>query len=386
MARMKTAPLACGALAAILSSAAVPSDDLERATALTHEMRYPEAREVLAPLLAREPGNPRARLLHGILHAHEGRLREAVEVFTALKRDHPDVPEPYNNLAVLYAAQGRYEDAREMLLAVIERHPEFAAAWANLGDVYMNLAHGAWRRARNLGSGHGPGAEQGEELRAGAAPSDAPSGSPAAGAQAAARAGAGGGRPAAARRLKLETAVTGAETVTEAEKEAPPTRSEAAPPPAIFCLRAKGYRERRDAEGAAEWLRARGLDVEVRLEERRAVASHQVYLPPFASREEAAAKLRELRARGVRDIAVIRRGELKNGISLGVYRLEANMRWRVDALERLGYPVRHAPNVRTLPEYVVEARARRGANVPSTLEADWAARFPERPPTPVDCG
>ena len=118
MGAMTRALLAFGALAASLSPAAVLGDDtFEHALSLASEKRYAEAREVLNPLLDREPGNPRARLLHGILRARAGRVSEAIDIFEALRRDHPEMSEPYNNLAVLYAVEGRLDDARTTLLA-----------------------------------------------------------------------------------------------------------------------------------------------------------------------------------------------------------------------------------------------------------------------------
>ena len=129
---------------------------------------------------------------------------------------------------------------------------------------------------------------------------------------------------------------------------------------------------------AALWLQAQGAEVlEVRREEGRNPGPWRVYLPPFASGEEAQAKLREIRSRGVRDVAVIRDGELANGVSFGVYREAANVQRRVAALDRLGYAVRSwGTEAAPLGGYELEARTRGAA---AAFEADWASRFPERP-------
>ena len=113
---MKKVLFALAALAAVLSPVAALCDEtFERALSLASEKHYPEASEVLDSLLKREPGHPRARLLHGILRARTGRVSEAIDIFEALRLDHPDMSEPYNNLAVLYAVQGRLDDARRIL-------------------------------------------------------------------------------------------------------------------------------------------------------------------------------------------------------------------------------------------------------------------------------
>ena len=134
---------------------AIPSDGdgaFERALLLAAEERDPEAREVLDPLLQRDPDHTRARLLHGVLRAREGRVGHAIEIFETLRRDHPDMSEPYNNLAVLYTVEGRLDDARRILLESLERRPD-AVTWVNLGEVYAKLAHDANERARELDAG-----------------------------------------------------------------------------------------------------------------------------------------------------------------------------------------------------------------------------------------
>ena len=134
---------------------AMPSageDALGRALSLATEERHSEAREILDPLLERDPDNTRARLLHGVLRAREGRVKDAIEIFEQLKRDNPDMPESYNNLAVLYTVEGRLDDARKILLESLERRPD-PITYASLGEVYTKLARDANERARELDAG-----------------------------------------------------------------------------------------------------------------------------------------------------------------------------------------------------------------------------------------
>ena len=109
---------------------------------------------------------------------------------------------------------------------------------------------------------------------------------------------------------------------------------------------------------------------------------HQVYLPPLADRAKAADKVREIRARGVRDVAVIGKGPLVNGISLGVFQVVGNRDRRVAALERLGYH----PLSRGQPgfglRYFLELRT---SQDPDRIRAAWASRFPEHSLEPTDC-
>ena len=342
------------ALLVALSTAAAPSDDdLGRALALAAEDRYPEARTVLDPLLARRPDHPRARLLDGILRVREGRMSEAIEVFDRLRRDHPEMSEPWNNLAVLYAAEGRFDEAREMLLVALDRRPS-AVGYVNLDDIYGKLARHAGRRSRELAAQGGTrsprNAEEGAAL---SFPRD-PWGHSAASARVAepdvASPAAGSGEPAAVR---------------------------------VACLRAGGFDDRRVLAEVEAWMESHGVEVfELRRERDRRIESRQVYLPPLESRAEAAAKLREIRARGVRDVAVIESGPLQNGISFGVFGVTENMRRRVATLESLGYRVRHRDDREAVQVYYFEART--SAELDG-LRATWTERFPDRSFELVGC-
>ena len=359
MRRSRKALRALGMLAALCTAPASHGEGpFERALELASEKRYPEARDVLAPLLEREPDHPRARLLDGILHARAGKLNAAAEVFEALRRDHPDMPEPYNNLAVIHALQGRLDDARTTLLAVLQRRPD-AVAYANLGDVYTVLARRAHQRAREL------------------EPDD-------------------GTRPEPAMNTVFALPQTPAASPGTEPGERSPSREEepddgrtpvygAASTPASFCARAGGFGDRRSVADAALWLQSYGAEVvEVRHEERQVVGRYRVFLPPAASRESAVEKLREIRRRGIRDVAIIDDGALANGISFGVFRNADNMHRRVAALDRDGYPVRSvSEEVKILEDYVISVRA---PGAPATLHAPWAARFPGHSIRVVDCG
>ena len=402
MRSIKAALFALGALAALVSFGAVSEEDpFKRALSLAAQKRYVEAWEVLGPMLEREPGHARGRVLHGVLRAHEGRVGEAIEIFERLKHEHPEMSEPYNNLAVLYALEGRLESAREALLATLERQPD-PIAYANLGDVYTKLARRAYERARELeGGGVGSGdldtafampvprAESSEAVRAGVEP----------GAETPAKeSGAAMTKPAEAVRETTEppgdAAPESRKVMGEGQALAAPGAGAAAPAASTgagsatgpaFCARAFGFAGRRAVAEAALWLQSHGAEVlEVSRENRPTSGTWRVYLPPLATPKDAEARLREIRERGVRDVAVIRSGALENGISFGVYREEANMRKRVTALARLGYPVRsQAEGMERVEGYAIKTRVEAAA---AAFEAVWTARFPERPLRVVDCG
>ena len=366
---LRRAALVSGVLAAMAPWPGAHADDpIADALSLVAQERYPEAREILEPMLQQEPDSPDVRLIHGVLQARQGNLAEAVAIFEGLRADHPAMFESHNNLAVLYARVGRLDDARDALVAALELRPD-AVVYANLGDVYMKLAEQAYQRAHALRDqdlaapeGGGQSAEDSEPAQP-AQTADEP--------------------PAAAVPVNVEPDLTAA--VLEPEETRSPAEPEAAPEPApgTVCVRAGWFEERAAADEAAEWMRAAGAEaVEIRQEEQQVIKNYQVYLPPASSRDAARAVASELRDKGVVDIWIIAKGAQANGISLGVYRSKGNMSRRVAEMERLGYSVATTANTKTVTEYAVEART---GDDHAALEDAWNAKFQDYAIRRMDC-
>ena len=346
-------------------SGALADDPIADALSLVAQERYPEAREVLEPMLQQEPDSPDVRLIHGVLQARQGNLAEAVAIFEGLRTDYPAMFEAHNNLAVLYARVGRLDDAREALVAALELRPD-AVVYANLGDVYMKLAERAYQRAHQLRDRDLAALEGGGQAAEGSEPAQTTDDPPAAAAP-------------------VDVEPDFAADVREPEESQSPAEPEAAPDqaPGTFCVHAGWFKERAAAGEAAEWMRAAGAEaVGIRHEEQQVIRNYQVYLPPASSRTAARAVAGELRDKGVVDIWIIAEGAQANGISLGVYRSKGNMTRRVAELERLGYSVVTTANTKTVTEYAVEART--GDDL-SALEDAWNARFQDYAIRRMDC-
>ncbi len=362
MAWLRRTAIACSVLAAMACADAHAGNPIADALSLVAQERFAEAHEALEPLVEREPNAPGVRLLQGILNAREGNFVEAIAIFESLRDDHPAMFEAHNNLAVLYAKLGRLNDARETLIAALELRPD-AVVYANLGDVYLQLAEKAYMRAHELRVEGSPAAEGSEQAAASPEPTAAAE------------------EPAAVPATQAETRVETAEAETPEvpeEPEAPPTETVVAQ-----CIRAEWFKDSDTAYEAAAWMRARGATaIKVRHEEREAVKNHHVYIPPLASRAEAAQKADELRSRGVSDIWIIGKGERANGISLGVFRNERYMRRRVAEIRALGYPVVSAPNMKAVSVHVVEAGVEGDR---SAFGEAWKTAFPEQAIRTIDC-
>ena len=163
--------------------------------------------------------------------------------------------------------------------------------------------------------------------------------------------------------------------------EQTPVKDESSP----MCARVRGFRDRRAVADAASRLRARGVEVvDVHDDRHVATTMHRVFLPPFASREEAYAKLRDTREKGVDDVAVIETGDQANGVSFGVYAIKENARRRVAALRELGYEVRTgAAREEVIEGFLIEVRAHSSLQ---DLESAWAPGSSKHSIRPVECG
>ena len=353
--------LALAVSAAILSSnAALSEDTLDRAISLADEERYREARLTLDPLLEREPGSSHARLLHGILRLHEGDRHEAIDTFRSLVRDFPDLFEAYNNLAVVYVQEGRLEDARGVLLGALERQTD-AIGYQNLGDIYVKLARGAYARARELGFGTTIVRERSEPVRPSVPRTSEPVVSEA-----------------------PEIGEAGARTADRFARDERQSPTAALAVADTACVSVGEFETRDDVEDAKRWLRSRGAEIlAIAAESRETIESHRVYIPPLDSRKSALRTLRELKSRGIRDVAVVPGGELRNAVSLGVYRSTANAQRRMTSLKRLGYSVQSAVNTTTQQEYVT-IQARFSGSRHALFDA-WTSRFSANSFRHVDC-
>ena len=145
------------------------------------------------------------------------------------------------------------------------------------------------------------------------------------------------------------------------------------------------FRSPRDLDDAQAWLRSHGATIiGVSRKASETIKNYRVYLPPFESRRSATEKLREMQRRGVRDIAVILTGPLKNAVSLGVYAERKNLEQRLAHLGRLGYLVVWEPNTTAVDEYLtIKARA---SGAPGALRDTLASQFPTHTVRQVECG
>ncbi len=347
------------AIAILMTAAATAqSASLSEIRSLAQQSRYQEAYDRLETYLQRRPGDEQGRLLKGVLLTRLDRIDDAIDAFRGLADDKPQLPEPHNNLAVLYAAQGRYDDARRSLEQAVALQPGYGTARENLGDIYARLAHIEYMRAYEIDGDNTRALDKANTVvnlferiaRGGAKPEPAP-----------------------------EPAPITASVTPEPPTPAPPPRASAGD--AMVCFEVAGLRDQADVTAVANWFEQRGVKIRSGVREELEMLNFQVYAPPLSSRAEAKALFGEMQAAGIRDIALIPRGDLRNGISLGVYSSEANAKRRLTMLREMGYETQYRQRSRTRKMPFVEATALDGIVSPEA----FSRAFPGVPITPTAC-
>jgi predicted TPR repeat methyltransferase len=132
-----------------------PMLSLHEAIALHKAGDYAAAESGYRECLQREPQDPSALHLLGLLRSHQGRNREAIDLMLQSLAAAPRYVDAWSNLGLAYYAERDLERAEGCCRRALELAPEFANAWANLGMVLragerFDEALQAWQRALAL--------------------------------------------------------------------------------------------------------------------------------------------------------------------------------------------------------------------------------------------
>ena len=96
-------------------------------------------------------------------------------------------------------------------------------------------------------------------------------------------------------------------------------------------------------KSVSEQLQELNADIRQRKETEQVVLGHWVFLPSFPSWQDARKKVQELEEKGIKDIFILGRGEMKNAVSLGLFKHESSAERRLAQLKKIGI----TPNVET---------------------------------------
>ena len=358
-------------LACAAPDAASPAtvDDL---VAALHAGDDARARELLDALegggLA---GDHDVRFLRGVLHLRAGEGAEAARVFAELEALEGPAPRLATGQALSAWAAGRPEEARARLEEAARLWPEALDVWANLGDVYRALAARAYQRVRALRGGAGA-SEPYPALSLFPRP-PAPEPAPVAPPSVA---------PSAATPLRDEAAPASAVPLAAPAPAAPasaaPVPAAPMPSPAASgeCFRA-GPWSGTPPSAVMAWLREHGARI-LSFSSPPPASHYRVYLGPFGDRAEAMRTIADLERLGLRDMARISSGPLRDAVSLGVYREMENADRRLRALRAMGIePEMQAAGQQVwLHGSAPDLRA---------LTAVWSGAFPHAPLSSEPC-
>ena len=129
------------------SAWAVDHNDVQK---LLRQAKDKEAMALVETALATKPRDPQMRFWEGYIYEQLGQPQLAKPIYVALTQEHPELAEPHNNLGVLLAAEGQYGEARQMFELALRANPRYAVAQENLGDVLLQLARQAYKRALEI--------------------------------------------------------------------------------------------------------------------------------------------------------------------------------------------------------------------------------------------
>ncbi|HHH49291.1 MAG TPA: hypothetical protein ENK51_10455 [Gammaproteobacteria bacterium] len=142
----------------------------------------------------------------------------------------------------------------------------------------------------------------------------------------------------------------------EPEPAPPPAPAEPPPPPVMACFTLGPLKDESEAGRLYKALRALDIMPEQRLSERRAVRGYWVYLPPLKSYADARDKVQALQKKGLDDMYVMGKGEMKNAISLGLFTRKSTATERFNQVRRLEPATMMKPRYRRIKERWLDVR------------------------------
>ncbi len=108
-----------------------------------------------------------------------------------------------------------------------------------------------------------------------------------------------------------------------------------APVPKVSCLRLAGFDSQAAAAGAAQALKGGGAEIRGQGDDAGETKRYWVMLPPVATAAKAEPMLEQLKRAGIKDFYLIRSGDNKNAISLGVYSADESAKRRLRQIRDL---------------------------------------------------
>ncbi len=105
----------------------------------------------------------------------------------------------------------------------------------------------------------------------------------------------------------------------------------------IFCISFGPFAKRKQADELSRWLEKRKIHTNQKAEDGKQNQMFWVYLSASESEEDAMAAIEDLKGKGVQDYQLIKKGNLQNSISLGLFSTQSAVNNRLNELKSIGY-------------------------------------------------
>ena len=140
--------------------------------------------------------------------------------------------------------------------------------------------------------------------------------------------------------------------------------------------------EKKESALMSEWLNERGIEYEQRQTTEDGLPKFWVYLSPQASTARAEKTVEELKQQGIRDLQLIRSGDLLNAVSLGLFSTQAAVNRRLNEIKATGYQPVVVPYAGGKKVYWFDVMLVQNSSYVNELFSGFPARFKA---LPVNC-
>lgn len=182
--------------------------------------------------------------------------------------------------------------------------------------------------------------------------------------------------------LMTETVVTGQGDIAEIIDNEGLGLSTNTSPVVTVCYTYGPIPNLKESRLLSDWLNDRGILYNQRQTDEQGRQLFWVYLAPQGSRESAEAAMKDLTQKGVKDMRLIREGDLSNAISLGLFSSQASVNRRLNEIKAKGYQSVVIPYSGGNKIHWFDVSVVKDSDYVSDLFTGFPARFNA---LPVDC-
>lgn len=135
------------------------------------------------------------------------------------------------------------------------------------------------------------------------------------------------------------------------------------------CIRTGPFKEDQTFKNFREWLRPRTKMLTTEVETTQTRKFFWVYLEP-GNEDAARDNLADLKRKGVKDYMLVREGNLKNAISLGLFRSQDSVTRRLEEMSEQGYKPVVVPKFEKTDQYWINASLAEGYEDVESIETE----------------